>query len=277
MKVYTWGKWPTHLMTQEQLVAAGYPLSKGLPPPAAIAYGEPGGRAWLYDAKVTLKLPGPLGRDPRQPTPAAAHPGWRCPRCAEPVGSFVCDDGLCRRCHDHLEMVEWARDLLNGDFVVLDSETTGLYDSEFVQLGVVSGAGEILLNTYLMPEHPEELLTSGASAVNHITPDMLVGAPRFPDIYPRLQAALAGKKVVIYNVKFDWPILQNTCWRYALPVPACEPVCAMEAYSQYVGRWSNRSQSYRWQKLPSGDHSALGDCLATLRLLQQMAGIYTRS
>jgi len=29
--------------------------------------------------------------------------------------------------------------------------------------------------------------------------------------------------------------------------------------------------NYRWQRLPGGDHSALSDCLATLKVLQAMA------
>lgn len=29
--------------------------------------------------------------------------------------------------------------------------------------------------------------------------------------------------------------------------------------------------NYRWQRLPGGDHSALGDCWATLKVLQKMA------
>ena len=30
-------------------------------------------------------------------------------------------------------------------------------------------------------------------------------------------------------------------------------------------------QNDRWQKLPGGDHSALGDCRATLAILHEMA------
>jgi hypothetical protein len=31
-------------------------------------------------------------------------------------------------------------------------------------------------------------------------------------------------------------------------------------------------QFYTWQKLPGGDHSALGDCLATLKVIKDMGG-----
>ena len=42
----------------------------------------------------------------------------------------------------------------------------------------------------------------------------------------------------------------------------------MRRYAAYVGEPSKRGGS---QKLPAGDHSALGDALATLRLIEEMA------
>ena len=44
----------------------------------------------------------------------------------------------------------------------------------------------------------------------------------------------------------------------------------MRRYAAYVGEPSKRG-GYRNQKLVGGDHSALGDTLATLRLIQEMA------
>jgi DNA polymerase-3 subunit epsilon len=47
--------------------------------------------------------------------------------------------------------------------------------------------------------------------------------------------------------------------------------CAMQWYAQYVGEWHDYWGNYRWQRLPGGDHSALGDARATLSLLKRMA------
>ncbi len=44
----------------------------------------------------------------------------------------------------------------------------------------------------------------------------------------------------------------------------------MRRYAAYVGETSQRG-GYRNQKLTGGDHSALGDALATLRLIEEMA------
>lgn len=44
----------------------------------------------------------------------------------------------------------------------------------------------------------------------------------------------------------------------------------MRRYAAYVGEPSKRG-GYRNQKLVGGDHTALGDTLATLRLIREMA------
>src|SRR5215212_8592272 len=46
--------------------------------------------------------------------------------------------------------------------------------------------------------------------------------------------------------------------------------CAMRAFAAYVGERSKRGV-YKNQKLPGGDHTALGDARATLRLIERMA------
>ena len=94
---------------------------------------------------------------------------------------------------------------------------------------------------------------------------------KFPDIYPFLKQHLLSKKVVIYNASFDTRILDQCCDAYGLPRIRVDADCAMAYYSQYVGEWSDYHCSYRWQKLPGGDHSARGDCLAVLKIMQEMA------
>ena len=45
----------------------------------------------------------------------------------------------------------------------------------------------------------------------------------------------------------------------------------MRHYARFVGEPAKRGGGYRPQKLPGGDHTALGDALATLRLIERMA------
>src|SRR5687767_15029572 len=54
---------------------------------------------------------------------------------------------------DRVAAIEWARDLMiSSDFVVFDSETTGLSSPvDFVEIAVVDPAGETLFDSLLKP------------------------------------------------------------------------------------------------------------------------------
>jgi hypothetical protein len=102
----------------------------------------------------------------------------------------------------------------------------------------------------------------------------LADSPPFWEVYPDLLEALWGRRVIVYNASYDrrvWDaVVRSLGARGALAgeLPAWE--CAMRRYATYVGQPSKRG-GYRSQKLPGGDHSALGDALATLRLIEEMA------
>jgi DNA polymerase-3 subunit epsilon len=85
---------------------------------------------------------------------------------------------------------------------------------------------------------------------------------------------LWGRRIIVYNASYDRRVwdgeVRSLGARGALAgeLPAWE--CAMRRYAAYVGEPSKRG-GYRNQKLTGGDHSALGDALATLRLIEEMA------
>ena len=45
----------------------------------------------------------------------------------------------------------------------------------------------------------------------------------------------------------------------------------MIMYARFIGEWASWKDDYKWQKLPGGDHTALGDCIATLNIIKEMA------
>ncbi len=94
--------------------------------------------------------------------------------------------------------------------------------------------------------------------------------------------------MVIYNAEFDCAMLCGDCERHQLPALDMEVTCAMVAYSQYVGHWSDYWGSYRYQPLPGwshvspgaehlGRHVAVEDCRAVLALLRRMADTPTQA
>lgn len=153
------------------------------------------------------------------------------------------------------------------DYVILDTETTGLSTPQAVEICVIDLSGKTLFNSRLKPFIPIEL---EATRVHGITNHDVSHCLRFYDVYSEFQFVTRNKILLIYNAAFDLKVLKNTYSSNSLLIPKFKSECVMLAYSEFVGEWNDYFKNYKWQKLPSGDHSALGDCLATLSVLKEM-------
>ena len=80
---------------------------------------------------------------------------------------------------------------LGCDYVVLDTETTGLdEDAEIVEIAIVDSTGKVLLDTLVKPSKPLPVYCE-ASEIHGITNEMLVNAPNWQDIYEKVSRAIA--------------------------------------------------------------------------------------
>jgi DNA polymerase-3 subunit epsilon len=174
-----------------------------------------------------------------------------------------------QRLPDKNNSIEWARNVLTDkdNYVILDTETTGLYKAEVVQIGVINIKGEILLSSLIKPTIS---IPSEASNIHGIIDDRVTNAPNFPEIYFKIVEVLKDKIVLIYNAEFDTRIISYCCQLHNLKELNIESDCIMEWYAQYYGDWSDYYNSYKSQPL-QGNHSAIGDCLAALKLIKEMA------
>lgn len=169
-------------------------------------------------------------------------------------------------------VMDWARALLRRtDWVILDTETTGTSRrDEIVQIAILSCDGTVLLDTLVKPT---QRIPIDATAIHGITDEDVLMAPSFPEVYKEVQSVLQGKTIVIYNAQFDIRLIQQSLAKYNLRSMALDVdhvKCAMLMYSAWVGEhWPYGG--YKWQKLEFGDHTALGDCRATLELIKKMA------
>jgi DNA polymerase-3 subunit epsilon len=167
----------------------------------------------------------------------------------------------------------WARSLLESrDWVLLDTETTGISSQdEIVQIAVMAPDGAALLNTLICPTRPIPL---ESTQIHGITDADVQDAPLFPEIFDRLKEITAGKRIIVYNASFDVRLIRQTLAKYDKSFSGIEDEqveCAMLQYSAWFGElWPNGG--YKWQRLRGGDHTALGDCRATLAVIRKMAG-----
>lgn len=284
LKMYSWGEWPEHLLTKKQMDEAGYQTGKALPPPAAGVRRSksPGGIMYLYDRNLGVPKR-PLTDEQQAQAKArgkAIADGWRCQRCGRRIPVYVKGGGQCWQCNDHDDMVDWAAAVLADDppALILDTETTGLssHMDEIIQIAVIDTTGAVLFDSLIKPVHIERMYERGDSGISAhdihgIDEAALNEAPTFPEVYPQLAALLRDRRIVIYNADFDTAMLDGDCDRHKLPrLKLSEVECAMFAYAQWYGEWSNYHEDYRWQPLDGG-HSALEDCRATLSRIRSMA------
>lgn len=166
---------------------------------------------------------------------------------------------------------DWALQRLNNsDVLILDTETTGLHDAEIVDIAIINVAGDLVLNTLIKPK---ESIPFEASRIHGITDEIVINSPIFPDIYPRIKTAIEGQTVLIYNSAFDTEILDYNCDLHGLPRIQYQAECLMLPYAEFIGEWSDYWGNWKWQRLPSGNHRALGDCQAALKVLKRMTGM----
>jgi DNA polymerase-3 subunit epsilon len=183
--------------------------------------------------------------------------------------------GLHPNPDDRRQAAAWAlQRLVRRDFVIVDTETTGLgADDQVIEVAVVDASGKVLVERLVRPTCP---IHPRATAVHGYDADALSSAPTFAEVLPELRACLDGSRAIAYNAPFDERLM-----RQSAAVWGAEPVdasweCAMRWYAQYVGLTSGARGGYMSPKLPRGDadqarHGARRDCLLTLRLLTRMA------
>lgn len=170
--------------------------------------------------------------------------------------------------YDRLLSIGRCKEILKStNFVILDTETTGLGKSEIIEISIVDHQKQPILNTLVKPL---KSITTEAIAIHGITNEMVANAPSFPDIYPDLVSAIAGKQVLIYNDGFDVKVINHCCKLHNLQKLKINSACLMLLYARFYGEYSDYLGGYKWQPLDGG-HRALSDCLAAFKLLEKMA------
>jgi DNA polymerase III subunit epsilon len=172
--------------------------------------------------------------------------------------------------NDRNKAILWAKSILEHPekYYILDTETTGLTDPEIIELGVIDLDGKEIINQRFCPETD---ITDGASQIHGLTKDKLQNEPAFHSILEDLEEIVFQRQVLIYNFYFDHTAICHSYDMQNIILPSFSGECVMQWYSQFCGEWNDYRGSYRWQKLPGGDHSAIGDCRATLAVIKGMA------
>jgi len=174
--------------------------------------------------------------------------------------------------------IVWARAAVaDSDIVFLDTETTGLDGTaEIVDIAVVDASGSILLDTLVRPVRSIPLIASGIHGIRDAD---VAAAPTWTEVYPDLEDAIAGRRVVVYNASFDSRIVSQCCAASELAAPILAWQCAMLAFAEFCAE-PGRSGGFKWHRLDlaasrfgikPGGHRALADALVCRSVVLGMA------
>lgn len=175
-----------------------------------------------------------------------------------------------------------ARETLSSNFLVLDTETTGLgSDAQIIEIAILNALGDIVFESYVRPTVDCNPM---AQQIHGITSEILAWAPSWPEIHDRVSEIISGKLILIYNSEYDERLIEQTCLAYELNIPNYDARCVMCMYSEFVGEWSDYRNSWRWHKLTKAAeivgcsepaHRAAADARMTLGILRAIAADFT--
>lgn len=183
-------------------------------------------------------------------------PGAHRPRCVITVQVFP------------FGKVEMLQRLLSGAdrFVVVDAETTGLYNSDrIVEVAAVtvSGHGRIVdeWDTLIDPQRDV-----GPTHIHRITASMVSAAPTFAEIASALSERLQGAVVVAHNLTFDTRMLIHEYERHNAALDPGDGLCTLRLAGERLG------DACHHHGIPfEFPHRALADARATAHLLRFVA------
>lgn len=267
LPVYThWKSVPRRLYGRDGLRGLG--LAPTHPAQALLHDDQAGARVELFDARLTTLLPVPAAAAPRA-----------CPACG---GERDPEYATCKTCSKRASLhrayqnaervLRAARD---GDLVVIDTETTGLEDTdEVVEVSIVHQRDGLLLDTLVRPS--TGVIPEAASNINGITTEQVAEAPAWATVAPRVQAALSRGLPVAWNAPFDARMLTQSSALAGVELAFPEILCGMEAYAlatEVSRRRRGLEKAARVEGVLRGalDHRGASDARLTIAVLELVA------
>ena len=166
--------------------------------------------------------------------------------------------------------------------VYLDTETTGLEGmDQIVEICALDHNGTVLIDSLVKPTGK---IPPDAMRIHGITNELVKNAPSWLEIWPQVKAAIADRRVAIYNAEFDVRLMQKSHRKHQMnwELPNNLFFCLMKLYARFYGQWDSFRGSYRWQNLEAAGrqckialpnaHRANADTLLARAVLQYMSG-----
>ena len=159
-------------------------------------------------------------------------------------------------------------------FTAIDIETTGLTPvvDRIVEIGAARFRGDEMIDTFEAFVDPGVPISSGASAVNGITDDMVWGKPPIEEVLPRFIDFMGLDIPVAHHAPFDVGFLSYDISRLNLAVPD-KPVldtCVIpKRLFPYAGNYSLENLAGLFHIHSDTFHRALADAMVCMKILNR--------
>lgn len=135
-----------------------------------------------------------------------------------------------------LNQLLWPFKSLPNKYVVIDTETTGLFDSEdapgMISLGAVLVCNNEIHDSAEFLVRPHRPMSAEATKINGISQEQAQLHPSFQKQWPQIASWLQGHLLVIHNASFDWTLLVDHIARYNVKPPSIEGVFCTQRAAQ---------------------------------------------
>ena len=122
----------------------------------------------------------------------------------------------------------WIFTQLPDDYIVLDTETTGLPDEnglpDIVALGITVVRNRKIAESVEFKTRPQKRISEEAQSTHGITNEQAARFDSFDSQWSQIAEYLNDQLIVIHNASFDWPILLDHVDRYDLTLPEIQGV-----------------------------------------------------
>jgi DNA polymerase-3 subunit epsilon len=162
-------------------------------------------------------------------------------------------------------------DSTEKQFVVLDTETTGLFKNDrIVEIGAIVIHGNEILEEWSTLINPNRDL--GPIHIHGITPTMVSMAPSFAEIANDLARLLNGRTLVCHNAHFDIRMLSQEFNRLGIQVSLGKPFCTMVAAKRQLGGGFSLADTCDALDIQISEaHSALGDSRMARQVFMELS------
>ena len=119
-----------------------------------------------------------------------------------------------------LNITEFSK-VYKSRYVAFDLETTGLnpVSNAIVEIGAVFVENGVIKKEYHQLVNPGCPMPPDASAVNHITDEMLSGQPAIHQVLPAFLSFVGDDILAAHNASFDMKFLAQACMRNRFRIP----------------------------------------------------------